>query len=262
MAESNTILKATVGSTLYGTSIDGASSDRDEMGVCVEPIEAVLGFNEFEQFIYRSAAERTGVKDAKSQDGDLDLIIYGLKKFLRLATYGNPTVVQMLFIPKEFCSVRLPLGVELQGMAPYIVSRQAGKRFLGYMEAQRQRLLGERGQMKVTRTDLIEQYGHDTKYLMQVLRLGLQGIELLETGRMTFPMKEAAWLRDVRVGKVSLQEGLTRAGELERHLEDLLTSSPLDPTPDMDRVEKWLLEAYMKNWELCNDTGYPYPSPY
>jgi hypothetical protein len=31
-------------------------------------------------------------------------------------------------------------------------------------------------------------HGYDTKYAMHVLRLGLQGVELLTTGRFTLPV--------------------------------------------------------------------------
>lgn len=258
IAETNCILKAPMGSTLYGTNVDEQGSDLDEMGVCIEPIEAIAGFHEFDQYIYRSATERTGIHDAKSEVGDLDLTIYGLRKFLRLAMHGNPTVVQMLFVPERSCIIKTPEGASLQGLAPLIVSRQAGKRFLGYMEAQRQRLLGERGQKKTNRPELEEKYGFDTKYLGHIIRLGMQGVELLNTGRMTLPMKDndRDYIKSIRKGEISLQEGLTRAGELETELKDLLDNSPLAATPDEARVEEWLLNQYRYKW--FENESYPY----
>jgi hypothetical protein len=93
-------------------------------------------------------------------------------------------------------------------------------------------------------------YGFDTKYAMHMLRLGFQGVELLTTGRLSLPMRdpERSYLLDVRRGKVSEQECLTRAGELERELADLATSSPLPPAPDEARVEEWVLDAYRRSW--------------
>lgn len=250
IANDNCILKAPMGSTLYGTNIDEQGSDEDHMGVCIEPIEAIVGFKEFDQFIHRTATERTGKNDEPSQPGDLDLTIYGLRKFLRLAMHGNPTVVQMLFVPEKSCIIKTPEGASLQGLAPLIISRQAGKRFLGYMEAQRQRLLGERGQKKTNRPELEEAYGFDTKYAAHILRLGIQGVELLETGRITLPMKDEDrdYIKSVRKGQVPIQGVLTRAGELETELKDLLDNSPLPPTPDETRVEKWLLDQYSHRW--------------
>jgi hypothetical protein len=64
----------------------------------------------------------------------------------------------------------------------------------------------------------------------------------LTTGRLSLPMREPArsFLLDVRRGKVSEQECLTRAGELEQDLTDLATTSPLPEEPDEVRVEEWV----------------------
>ena len=47
------------------------------MGVCVEPMQDAMAlWSPFEQFTYRSAAEREGRDNARSTAGDLDLTIY------------------------------------------------------------------------------------------------------------------------------------------------------------------------------------------
>lgn len=249
MAEATTILRAVVGSTAHGLNLEG-TDDRDEMGVCVEDLASFGGFSEFEQFIYRTAAERESKHDAPSQPGDLDLCIYSLRKFLRLAMQGNPSVLNLLFVRPEHCIVHKFHGAELQGLAPLIVSRRAGARYLGYMESQRQRLLGERGQKKVNRPELEEKYGYDTKYAMHILRLGFQGVELLSTGRISLPMpkEERAFCMATRKGEVPLQSMLTRAGELERELKDLTDSSGVPADPDRDGIQAWMLETYLNSW--------------
>lgn len=127
------------------------------------------------------------------------------------------------------------------------VCRLYGVRGIG-----RTRLTGERGQKGIHRPELEEVYGFDTKYAMHMLRLGFQGVELLTTGRLSLPMREPAraFLLDVRRGKVSEQECLTRAGELEQELTDLATTSPLPEEPDEERVEEWVLDAYRRRWAL------------
>ena len=238
--EQCTILKAIVGSRCLG--LETPESDTDIMGVCIEPIEDAYGLDApFEQFV------RTGPDEAR--DGP-DLQIYGLRKFLRLALSGNPTILALLFMPEDMllkCDAR---GAQLMDLAPFIVSRQAGKAFLGYMQAQRMRLTGERGQKRVNRPDLVEQHGYDTKYAMHVLRLGIQGVELLNTGRLTLPMHPADrnYLRGVRNGSQSLQAVLTKAGELEQELKHLLDNSPLPEQPDRALVEDWMLTMYFRMW--------------
>lgn len=250
MAEKYTILRVPAGSTLHGLHIPG-TDDRDEMAVCIESLDAAVGFTEFEQYIYRTATERTEKQDAPSQPGDLDLTIFSLRKFLRLAMQGNPQIVQCLFVPYNLCVYRDARGAKLQELAPLIVSRECGKRYLGYLEAQRQRLLGERGQKKTNRPQLEEKFGYDTKYAMHILRLGFQGVELMTTGKLTLPMadKDRAFVYAVRCGEVEIQEALTRAGELERQIKDLLLDAPIAAEPDREGVEAWMLNMYFENWK-------------
>jgi predicted nucleotidyltransferase len=250
-AEACTILRGLVGSTVHGLNVNDGIEDRDEMGVCVEPIDVAMWLSEpFEQFIYRSAAEREGRQSARSSAGDLDLTIYSLRKWLRLALKGNPTILLLLFTPEDQLVHADELGAELRTLTPAIVSRRVQAPYLGYLQAQKQRLTGERGQKRVHRPELDEMYGFDTKYAMHMLRLGFQGVELLRTGSLTLPMREPerSYLRDVRLGRVSEQQCLTRADELERELSDLATASLLPEAPDESRVAGWMVDVYRRRW--------------
>src|SRR5690349_24051576 len=125
-AERGTILLSQVGSGLHGTAIAG-TDDRDEMGICVEPPEYVIGLRRFEQYIFRTQPE-----GARSGPGDLDLVVYSLRKWMRLALDGNPAVLLPLFVGPEHLVAIDELGEELRSRADRIVSREAGHRFLGY----------------------------------------------------------------------------------------------------------------------------------
>lgn len=257
-AERTTILRGLVGSTAHGLNVPG-TDDRDEMGVCIEDIGDVLRLGQpFEQFIYRSATERTGKQDEPSQAGDLDLTIFSLRKYARLAADGNPTVQILLFVKGDALLSSDSRGGQLQDMAHLFVSREAGKRYLGYMIAQKQRLVGERGQKRIKRPELEEAHGYDTKYAMHMLRLGHQGVELLRTGRLTLPMANPArqFLMDVRYGRIDIQTVLTVAGELERELKDLIDSSPLPAHPDREGIEAWLQRMYLEAWKARDGRTY------
>jgi hypothetical protein len=182
ISERGLILRTTVGSVVHGLSNPG-TDDRDELGVCVEPPEYLLGFHRFEHFVYRTQPE-----GMPSGPGDLDLTVYGLRKYCRLGLKGSPTTLLPLFVDGEDVIARTPAGEALQALAPAFVARSTGRAFLGYLDAQRQGLLGER---HATRTrELSGDHGYDTKYAMHALRIGYQGIELLETGRITLPVGE------------------------------------------------------------------------
>jgi hypothetical protein len=147
------------------------------------------------------------------------------------------------------------VGEELQKLAPAFASRHAGKRFLGYLEAQRQRLVGERGQRDVNRVELVKQFGYDTKYAMHMLRLGHQGVEFLESGRLTLPMREPvrSHLMDVRQGRSNLAEVLAECTDLEVRIAALLETSPLPSEPDMQTVENFVMDTYARAWDARED---------
>jgi predicted nucleotidyltransferase len=259
IAERGLILKATVGSTVHGLALPG-HDDTDEMGICIEPPERVVGLQNFEQYIFRTAEmrerheptddQRYRGKTPPSQPGDTDLVIYSLRKYVRLATAGNPTVLILLFAPPNFST---PAGDVLQERAELFASRQAGMRFLGYLAAQRERLLGTRGQMRVTRTELIEKFGYDTKFAMHAVRLGFQGREYLETGRLTLPMNdvERAYCRKIREGRASFVEVIEAIEQLEVDLKKLLDTSPLPRMPDREAIDRLVTGLYLDAW----DTG-------
>ena len=262
IAEPTTILRGLVGSTVHGLVLSG-KDDRDEMGVCVESRRCVIGFGKFEQWVYRSAEVREGRVGVRSCAGDLDLTIFSLRKWARLALQGNPTVLLLLYLPDDALVLRTDVGEQLQKLAPAFASRKAGKRFLGYLEAQRQRLVGERGQRDVNRVELVEQFGYDTKYAMHMLRLGHQGVEFLESGRLTLPMREPvrSHLMDVRQGRSNLADVLAECTELELQLGSLLDSSPLPVEPDLKTVESFVMDTYEAAWarrkECSNDKSTP-----
>src|SRR5919199_7002689 len=128
LVDRGTILRATVGSTLHGLH-HGGQDDRDEMAVFVEPPEYLVGLARarairgglygFEHFV-----ERTQPEGVRSGPGDLDLVAYSLRKYMRLALKGHPTILLLLFVPDEHVVMRTDLGRELQELAPAILSRR------------------------------------------------------------------------------------------------------------------------------------------
>lgn len=239
------ILRAVVGSTVHGVSV-GGQDDRDEMGVCIEPPEYVIGLHHFEHYVQRDKPD--GVR---SEPGDLDLVIYSLRKFCRLALKGNPSILLLLYVPKKFTLVETEEGRALRELAPAFASLRAGRAFLGYMSEQLARLKGERGQKSVKRPELIEKYGYDTKCAYHILRLGHQGLDYLKNGKIRLPMPPL--MRDhllrVRRGEIPLTEVLKEAEWLKSELQICLDGrSKLPPEPDEEKVNDFLVETYRNHW--------------
>ena len=82
--------------------------------------------------------------------------------------------------------------------------------------------------------------GYDTKYAMHALRLGLQGIELLTTGRITLPAPppHRDTLRAVRRGEFWLADVLDMVTGAEVRLTELRDSSALPDQPDRPWVQR------------------------
>lgn len=241
------ILRSEVGSGVHGMAIEG-TDDRDEMGVYIEPPSRVLGASQPEHYVHRTA-ENPG---ARSYAGDLDLTMYGLRKWTRLALSGNPTVLLLLFAPESAIVTETQLGRELRDLAPAFVSIHASHRFARYLENQRDRLVGKGKQNRVpNRPELVEKYGYDTKYASHALRLGMQGLELTETGRLSLPMPadDLAVCMDVKRGKVSFQAALDAIDMTAADLEQAMAKSSLPREPDREAVSEWMVSAYRRHWK-------------
>jgi len=255
IASRGLVLLGQVGSGLHGVTTGG--DDRDEMGVCIEPPTVAIpvttqGQAMFEQYIYRTQAE--GVR---SGAGDLDLTVYSLRKWSALAAQGNPTVLLMAFIPEHEIVHNTSVGRDIQARPELWLSREVALRFGGYLVSQRDQLLGVKAKRHTNRPELVEQYGFDCKFAYHMVRLGLQGVELLTTGRITLPIPEPdrSWLQELRRGEHTKEEALDRAADLLDQLNRLAETADLPPKPDHARIARWLTNTYMSWWAINGPIG-------
>jgi predicted nucleotidyltransferase len=239
-ALNNEILRGVVGSTALGTALEG-TDDRDEMGVFIEPARNVCGLTPCDHYIYRDKPE--GVR---SEAGDLALTIYSLRKYCRLAAQGNPSVLLLLWLPEYL--VQTPLGADLVAGRQVFVSREAGQRFLGYLVSQRMKLKGEKSHT-VNRPELIERYGYDTKFAMHALRLGLQGIEMMQTRNLVLPIPEPdrSTLMAIRTGKLNYNEALALIDGTETKLRALVEDFPVK-NADFEAINDFMVRAHTRHW--------------
>lgn len=248
IALANEIVRTVVGSGVHGMAIPG-TDDHDEMGVYIERPEQVMGLAPTAEH-YVARTQPDGVR---SGPGDTDLTIYSLRKFMRLATAGNPTILTLLYAPEGDVLIRTSYGGQLRALASQIVSQKAGWRFLGYLDGQRERMTGGGNQARVpNRPELIEAHGYDTKYASHALRLGLQGLELVRTGHLTLPLNRATLgtCMEVKRGTVPFDEALARIDDVRAALADAIDHSPhvLAPEPDMIAVNAWMIHAHQSHW--------------
>lgn len=243
------ILRSVVGSGVHGIAIEG-TDDHDEMGVFVEPPEYLLGVRRYrEDYIARTQPE--GVR---SGPGDVDLVMYGLRKYLRLATKGNPTALIPLFAPEESLIVCTDHGHELRRHRDWFLSAEAVERFLGYMHSQHERMLGLGKRNRVpNRPELIEKYGWDVKYGSHALRLAYQGYEIATTGNLTLPLPGTIRRRVLAVkrGEVPRDEVSIEITGMEVQIRNMLSTHRLE-VPDRPKtaaIEAWAVATYREMWD-------------
>lgn len=236
-------LRVEVGSTLHGTGLGVALEDHDEMGIFIENMSSTIGLDVVEQYVWRSAEE-----GARSQPGDTDLVVYSLRKWAKLALKGNPTVLLPLFAPVNKIVYATPFAKEFRANAEWFASKRAGSAFLGYMEQQRQRMVGQRG--KAGRVRVMPDGGVDWKYAMHMLRLGYQGVEFLKYGTLTLPVpgELGEHLRAVRQGHCDFTEIIGEAEFLEAQVTKLLKDSPLPNHPQTEKVQEMVIQAHLDSW--------------
>jgi predicted nucleotidyltransferase len=249
IAMAGEILRTVVGSGVHGIAIAG-TDDHDEMGVYVEPPAHVIGLHkQVSHYVFRTQPEGT-----RSGPGDTDLVMYSLRKYLRLATKGNPTALLPLFAPPEAVLVLRPLGEQLRELAPQVLSQRAVRRFLGYMSSQRERLVGRGGRSSVpNRPELVARYGYDVKYASHALRLAYQGLEIASHGRLTLPMPEPERERVLQVKRgdvTELGDVLREIDKVEVEIEALLAAgrTPLPADPDLEGISDWSTNAHRVHW--------------
>lgn len=244
-----TILMVEVGSTAHGTGIPGGE-DHDQLAVVVETPEQVLGVDPHG---FKTVMHRTQPEGKRSGPGDIDRTLHSLRRFVRLAASGNPSILMALWAPVEYTT---PIGDELRSLGEAFVGRHVVPRYRGYMQSQAMRLLGDRGgghgrRGGGGREELINEHGFDTKYAMHCSRLGFQCLELLTTGGLRLPIEgePADWLRAVRRGDVSFADWWERSLELDATLEQLGADESIRPNPESARIDSWSIDAHRRVWQ-------------
>lgn len=228
------------GSHAHG--INTANSDQDFMSIYTVPLTCTLGIQPYKD-VY---VDRTAADGQRSTKDDVDHPHYELRHFMRLAMQGNPNMLLPFFIDERNIMFSSQMYWDMRGLADDVVSKQALKRHYGYLLGQRERMLGLGRQSKVpNRPELIEKFGYDTKYAGHALRLGLQGVELAETGKLTLPTQHAKLLLSVRNGSFSKDEVLAMIDDTAEKLDKAIKTSYIQDEPKDYVINEFLIDAQL-----------------
>lgn len=227
------------GSRLVG--IETPQSDYDYVGALVEPEAYRLGLDVYTQ----GKNVQHGFEQHVFKGDNFEGTVYSLWKLVTMFAECNPTILSLLFAEPVVDKFKINTD-EFRKM---VVSKKAGHRFMRYMAAQRKSMIGQRAK-HVTRQALVDAHGYDTKFAAHTIRLGFQGIEFLNTGKITLPMQplDRSLILSIRNGEWPMGDVLAHAEALENAMIRAYENSPLPDEPDYEALSKWLELWYLNRW--------------
>jgi len=113
----NIIFKTIVGSQAYGTAT--VNSDLDVKGIYVQSLNEILGFNYIEQI-----------------NVSKDETYYEVKRFLELLVQGNPTMLELLFMPENCIIEKKPIFDFILKHKDKFITKKCLESFGGYAISQ------------------------------------------------------------------------------------------------------------------------------
>jgi predicted nucleotidyltransferase len=232
------------GSELHGAKLEG-TDDHDIYGVFIEPPENILGLDAQEHYVWSTAGT-----ERRNGPQDIDVVLYGLQKWAKLACKGNPSVLHFLFAPNlagDDC--RTEAWERVLEKKRLFLARSHCQQYVGYANAQLRKMLGERSR-NVRRPELVEEYGFDTKFAMHTIRLMVECRELLTTGNVTLPCVEKDLLIAIRKGEVDQEWIISETEARIADCEGLAESTTVLPaTIDRAAVSEFIAEIYREHWD-------------
>ncbi|GAA4638572.1 hypothetical protein GCM10023196_096860 [Actinoallomurus vinaceus] len=221
------LLAGIVGSTAYGLATP--DSDVDRLGVFAAPTRSLLGLRTPRESIVSTSPDRT---------------LHEARKWCSLALGGNPTAMELVWLPDDLYETRTPFGDELIGIrSAFLSAKRVRDAYLGYA-TQQFRKLENRGDGSFS----ADTRKRTAKHARHLARLVHQGRELYATGNLRIRLDDPGWYRDFGDGVAGgdVEAARRLLAETEADFDRIRT--PLPDRPDEDTVESWLLAVRQANY--------------
>lgn len=212
------ILTGIVGSTAYGLA--GPDSDVDTLGIFAHPTEGFFGLSKLEE---------------SKTTTDPDITMHEAAKYCRLALQGNPTVMELMWLPRELYTFESYHGIALTRIRrAFLSAPRVRDAYLGYATQQFRKLEARGGTFS---SDLRNRTAKHARHLLRLLN---QGSMLYLTGHLDIRVSNPAGYHEF--GNDVASGNIERARDILRATEDLFNenTSPLPDKPDVEPVEEWL----------------------
>ena len=242
---------AYVGSLAHGTKVPTTDphslEDVDVMAVVIPPPEATLGVvDHFDHWCPELDPEGSG------KLGNVDAVVYSLRKLAGLLLKGNPNVVGLLWLPPRSVLYRTPAWDAFATARWAFMSRRVIAAHAGYADGQLRRLghPNSRGYMGRERKALFQKYGYDIKNAAHLVRLLRMGCELAETGVLNVDRT------DIDADElIAIKTGQWTLGQIEREADRgfarlSAVQSSLPEHPDTATANALVIALTIFAWEL------------
>jgi len=96
------------------------------------------------------------------------------------------------------------------------------------------------------RTNMFTTYGYDTKFASHVIRLLEEGIQLLNTGKIEFPLVNGELITDIKLGKYKISEVFELIEQYENKMRIVRENSILPKKANFNKVNEMLINLLEK----------------
>lgn len=149
-----------------------------------------------------------------------------------LENYDYLSVVQKLTpIDSDLIQKIIPIN---EGLLEVYQKEQAYSRALSHWNS----YLKWKKERNPARAELESKYGYDTKHASHLVRLLLEGEELLLKGTITLPLPYADHILSIRRGKYTYDGLMAEIGDIDTHFSGLYDMSVLPKAPNRSAVDE------------------------
>ena len=228
----NLLYEVVHGSHLYGTNI--SDSDLDIKGVYAPYSYDVLCGEEPALNVISKANKRI---NEKSDKNTIERKYYSLAKFYHLLSKGDIGCTEMLFA-RNFATQKFDNFVkEILDDAPrYMIS----KKIVSFVNCANNNIKNAEKSANVNDINI------RNKSLYNAVRLNMEVQELVNTGKIKFPLTDREYLLNIRNGNVDYQETINQAKLLLEQSIYLINDSNLSDTANMGYAYRDI-EYYYRN---------------
>jgi len=210
--------------------------DLDVLAVIVPPLDVEVGVQAWE--------------GANQWVGRHDIVVYSLKKLMRLLAKSNPNVLCLLAMPDD-CVVRVhPMWRMLLDHKDLFITRAAFGAFAGYANAQMKKMEhnAHAGYMGEKRKQIVAKFGYDTKNAAHLIRLLRMCADLFVTGQIVVRRPDAKHTLSIKRGEKSLDSVRSEALGLFAYCSEAMEASALPRDIDVRAVSELSASLHRAVW--------------